>query len=336
VLSLALNKGVDSISGETVGLSKPEFTRFACEEDVWRAFCQQVDHFVRLIVQGNNVLDALHAEFAPNPFVSLLVDDCMERGLAYEQGGAVHNYTSPNVVGLANVADALMAVRRAVYDERWIGMDELLEALAVDFEGYEWLRRRLLHRVDKYGNDQVEVDHIARDVASMVLRGFKRHRNVRGGTFQPGLQSISSHALFRGAVPATPDGRKRDSLLADGGISPAQGRDRSGPTAVIRSAARLDQREASNGALLNLKLNRNSVAGAEGTGRLIALVSGYFRLGGQHVQFNVVDADTLRDAQVHPEDHPDLLVRVAGFSVLFATIDKILQDDIIARTEHTL
>jgi pyruvate-formate lyase len=240
------------------------------------------------------------------------------------------------VVGLANVADALMAIRRSVYDDRWVSMGELLEALTVDFEGHEGLRQWLLHRVDKYGNDSAEVDRIARDVASTVLRSFKRYRNVRGGTFEPGLQSISAHALFRGAIPATPDGRKRESLLADGGISPAQGRDRRGPTAVIRSAARLDQREASNGALLNLKLSRDSVAGAEGTDRLIALVTAYFRLGGQHIQFNVVDADTLRDAQVHPEDYPNLLVRVAGFSVLFTAIDKVLQDDVIARTEHHL
>jgi formate C-acetyltransferase len=194
----------------------------------------------------------------------------------------------------------------------------------------------VLNRAAKYGNDDPEVDRIARDVASTILRSFKRHRNVRGGTFQPGLQSISTHALFRGAVPATPDGRTQDALLADGGISPAQGRDRRGPTAVIRSAARLDQWAASNGALLNLKLSRNCVAGEEGTDRLIALVTAYFGLGGQHIQFNVVDTATLRDAQAHPERYPNLLVRVAGFSVLFTAIDKVLQDDVIARTEHCL
>jgi formate C-acetyltransferase len=336
VLSLALHNGVDSISGERVGWSDPEFECFASEADVWHAFQRQVDHFVDLIVEGDNVLDALHAQQAPNPFVSLLVDDCMVRGLAYEQGGAVHNYTSPNVVGLANVADAVMAVRRVVYEDRLVSIDELVGALVADFEGHEGLRLLLLNSVAKYGNDDPEVDRIARDVAGYVLRSFKRHHNVRGGTFEPGLQSISAHALFRGAVPATPDGRTRESLLADGGISPAQGRDRQGPTAVLRSAARLDQREASNGALLNLKLSRASVAGEGGTDRLIALVAAYFQLGGQHIQFNVIDTGTLRDAQVHPENYPNLLVRVAGFSVLFTAIDKVLQDDVIARTEHNL
>jgi formate C-acetyltransferase len=237
---------------------------------------------------------------------------------------------------LANVADALMAIRCAVHRERWLTMEELLQALAADFVGHEALRQMLLNRAAKYGNDEPEVDRIARDVADVVLKSFKPHRNVRGGAFEPGLQSISTHALFRDAVPATPDGRTREALLADGGISPAQGRDRRGPTAVIRSAARLNQREASNGALLNLKLSRDSVAGAGGRDRLIALVTAYFRLGGQHIQFNVVDAGTLRDAQAHPEAHPNLLVRVAGFSVLFTAIDRVLQDDVIARTEHSL
>jgi formate C-acetyltransferase len=336
VLSLALNNGVDSISSERVGLSSPEFRSFASGGDVWHAFQWQVDHFVRLIFKADNVLDGLHAQQVPNPFVSLLVDDCMACGLAYEQGGTVHNYSSPNVVGLANVADALIALRRVVYEERLVGMEELLEALVADFEGQEGLRQLLLKGAPKYGNDDPEVDRIARDVASYVLCSFKRHRNVRGGTFEPGLQSISAHALFRVAVPATPDGRTRASLLADGGISPTQGRDRRGPTAVIRSAARLDQRQASNGALLNLRLSRDCVAGEEGTDRLIALVSAYFHLGGQHIQFNVVDTATLRDAQAHPEDYPNLLVRVAGFSVFFTAIDKVLQEDVIARTEHRL
>jgi formate C-acetyltransferase len=336
VLSLALSNGVDPEAGETVGAFDPGFAGFSSEEDVWCAFYRQVDHFCRLVVEGDNILDALHGEQAPNPFVSLLVKDCMGRGQAYEQGGAVYNYTSPNVVGLANVADALMAVRHAVYRERLIGMDELLEALEKDFAGCEDLRQLLLSRVPKYGNDDPEVDRIAHDVASYVLRCFKRHRNVRGGTFEPGLQSISAHALFQGAVPATPDGRTRETLLADGGISPAQGRDRRGPTAVIRSAARLDQREASNGALLNIKLSRDSVAGDEGAERLLGLVRGYFHLGGQHIQFNVVDTQTLRDAQAHPDRYPNLLVRVAGFSVLFTGIDRVLQEDIIARTEHRL
>jgi formate C-acetyltransferase len=171
-------------------------------------------------------------------------------------------------------------------------------------------------------------------LATQILQRFKQYRNPRGGRYEPGLQSISAHALFRDAVAATPDGRTAKMLLADGGISPAQGRDRRGPTAVIRSAARLDHREASNGTLLNIKLNPQSVAGEAGLENLAALVRTYFDLGGQHIQFNVINSAVLRDAQRHPERHRDLVVRVAGFSVLFTTIDPVLQEDIIERTEH--
>jgi formate C-acetyltransferase len=178
------------------------------------------------------------------------------------------------------------------------------------------------------------VDGIARSLASRILKGFKQYRNPRAGRYEPGLQSISAHALFRDAVAATPDGRTARMLLADGGISPAQGRDRHGPTAVLRSAARLDHLESSNGTLLNLKLSPLSVAGEGGLENLAALVRTYFTLGGQHVQFNVVSSAVLRAAQKHPEQYRDLVVRVAGFSVLFTTIDRVLQEDIIERTEH--
>jgi pyruvate-formate lyase len=296
------------------------------------ALDRQLDHVIRLIVIGDNILDDLHGKLAPNPFVSLLVDDCLVRGLAYEQGGAVYNYTGPNSVGLANVADALMAIKRLVFEERRVEMGALLAMLDQDFAEHEGGRLLLLNRAPKYGNDNEEVDGIARELATRILTGFKQYRNPRGGRYEPGLQSISAHALFRDAVAATPDGRTTKMLLADGGISPAQGRDRHGPTAVIRSAARLDHREASNGTLLNVKLSPQSAAGEAGLENLAALT--YFDLGGQHVQFNVINTAVLRDAQRHPERHRDLVVRVAGFSVLFTTIDPVLQEDIIERTEH--
>jgi len=196
------------------------------------------------------------------------------------------------------------------------------------------LLKLLLSRAPKYGNDDDEVDEIARALSSRILQGFKQFRNVRGGRFEPGFQSISAHGLFRHAVAATPDGRRAHMLLADGGISPAQGRDRHGPTGVIKSAAKLDHLASSNGTLLNIKLSPQSVAGEAGLRNLIALIRTYFQLGGQHVQFNVIDSAVLRDAQAHPEAHRDLIVRVAGFSVLFTTIDRVLQEDIIERTEH--
>ncbi len=334
LLSLTLHNGTDPVTGGRLGVVDPTFRGFTTYDDVVAAFDRQLAHAIRLIVIGDNILDDLHAALAPNPFVSLFVDDCLARGLAYEQGGAAYNYTGPNSVGLANVADALMAIKRLVFQERRVEMDALLAMLDRDFAGDESARLLLLNRAPKYGNDDEEVDGIARGLATRILTGFKQYRNPRGGRYEPGLQSISAHALFRDAVAATPDGRTARMLLADGGISPGQGRDRRGPTAVIRSAARLDHREASNGTLLNIKLSPQSVAGASGLANLVALIRTYFQLGGQHVQFNVIDSAVLRDAQQHPEQYGDLVVRVAGFSVLFTTIDRVLQEDIIERTEH--
>jgi len=335
LLSLALTEGVDSRYSDSGKATTVNANGFASEAEIRSAFEKQVDRYARLMAIGDNTLDYIHGQLCPNPFVSLLVDDCLEKGLSYEEGGATYNYTAPNVVGLANVADALMALRRVVFQEKRVDMVALLNALAVDFEGHEELRQILVNRAPKYGNDEHEVDQITREISTYILKSFKRFRNVRGGSFEPGLQSISAHALFQGAVGATPDGRTRKMMLADGGISPAQGRDRTGPTATIRSAARLDQLEASNGALLNIKLHPGAVAGKTGTETLVSLIETYFTLGGQHIQFNVVGSDILRDAQAHPENYSNLLVRVAGFSVFFTAIDKVLQNDIIERTEHT-
>lgn len=334
VLNLALNNGTDPISGAQVGQMDPQFEGFASYNDVVGALDKQLDHVIRLMVMGNNILDSLHGTMAPNAFVSLLVDACLERGLCYEEGGAVYNFTAPNSVGLANVADSLMAIKSLVFQQKKLGMDDLLGILSQDFSGREDIRQMLLNRAPKYGNDDDEVDEIARALSSRILQGFKQFRNVRGGRFEPGFQSISAHGLFRHAVAATPDGRRAHMLLADGGISPAQGRDRHGPTGVIKSAAKLDHLASSNGTLLNIKLSPQSVAGEAGLRNLIALIRTYFQLGGQHIQFNVINNAVLRDAQAHPEAHRDLVVRVAGFSVLFTTIDRVLQEDIIERTEH--
>lgn len=195
-------------------------------------------------------------------------------------------------------------------------------------------QQELLNRVPKYGNDEDYVDVLARKAALIFCDAVARHRNPRGGRFQPGLQSVSMHALFAGSVGATPDGRKMEMLPADGGVSPAQGRDRRGPSAVIRSVAKLDHRRARNGALLNLKLHPSALGGERGLGNLQSLITTFFGLRGQHVQFNVVSGEMLRDAQKHPERYPALVVRVAGFSVFFTDIDETLQNDIIARTQH--
>ncbi|MGD0265803.1 MAG: pyruvate formate lyase family protein [Candidatus Methylomirabilota bacterium] len=248
--------------------------------------------------------------------------------------GARYNFTAINGVGLANVADALAAIRKFVYDENQVTIAELLDALRADFSDHEDLRQLLLNRGAKYGNDDDSVDMLAREVAHIFCEEVLKYSNTRGGPFQPGFQTVSMHALFAGSVGATADGRKREMLLADGGVSPAQGRDKHGPTAVLKSVAKLDHRMAHNGTLLNVKFHPSAIAGDAGTGNLLALVRTFFQLNGQHIQFNVVSTETLRDAQAHPERYADLVIRVAGFSVFFTTVDKVLQEDIIARTEH--
>jgi formate C-acetyltransferase len=333
-LELALNGGRDPQSGVALGPAAPAPETFNSIAEVTAAFHTQLGHLVELLAQADNAIELVHAEVAPSPFVSVLVDDCLSRGLAFEAGGARYNFTSPNAVGLANVADSLAAIETLVFREKRISMAELVGATRCDFEGCEDTRRLLLNRAPKYGNDDHRADEFAREVADIFFTEVLKHKNARGGRFQPGLQSISAHALFAGSIGATPDGRKREMLVADGGVSPAQGRDRSGPTAVIRSVARLDHLEARNGALLNLRFDPRSVRGEQGTRNLAALVRSFFDLGGQHVQFSVVGADALRDAQENPENHRGLLVRVAGFSVFFTSIDRTLQDDIIARTAH--
>jgi formate C-acetyltransferase len=322
-LELALDGGRDS-TPQAPGSLRTLLSRFEA----------QVARFIPLMVTADNAIEQVQARMAPSPFLSILVDDCLVKGSCVEGGGARYNFTAINGVGLANVADALAAIHHLVYEEKRLSEAELFDALRADFEGKEHLRLLLLNRAPKYGNDNDSVDLLARDVAQIFCKEVLKHTNARGGSFQPGYQTVSIHALFAGSVGATPDGRKRETLLADGGVSPAQGRDRHGPTAVIKSVAKLDHRLAHNGTLLNVKFTPSAVAGDAGTVNILALIRTFFQRGGQHIQFNVVSTSILRDAQVHPENYSDLVIRVAGFSVFFTSISRMLQEDIIARTEH--
>ena len=270
----------------------------------------------------------------PTPLVSCFVDDCIELGRDIRCGGAHYNYTSPNAVGLANLGDSLLVIKKKVFEEKKYTFEALRAMLRSNFEGCEQVRQEFLHDVPKYGNDDDEADAMARMCGEDYCRDFKRYPGYRNASFQPGLQSISAHALFVGSLGATPDGRTKEMLVSDGGVSPAQGRDINGPTAAMLSVAKLNHLEATNGALLNVKFHPSAVKGEQGLKNLMSLTDAFFRLGAQHVQYNIVDSDTLRDAQKHPERYRDLIVRVAGFSVLFVALDTVLQNDIIERTQH--
>jgi formate C-acetyltransferase len=266
------------------------------------------------------------------------VHDSLERGADITSGGARYNPSGVQGVGTANLADSLLVIKKAVFEERSITWEHLLEVLDRDWagEGDEVLRQRFINGHAKYGNDVDEVDEIGRRFLHHYGCEVARYDNVRGGRFQPGSYTVSAHIPLGAAVGATPDGRRAGEQLADGGLSPMVGRDKNGPTASLLSVSKLNNVLDTNGSLLNVKFSPSTLEGETGLARLMAYLRSYCRLGIQHIQFNVVDRATLLDAQEHPENHKDLVVRVAGYSAMFVELSKAIQDDIINRTEHEL
>jgi formate C-acetyltransferase len=299
------------------------------------AYDRQLAHFVPLMVKGCNVVDAIHSEILPSPFLSLVIGDCIERGLDVTAGGAHYNSAGVQGVQVANLADSLAAIRQVVFEERLLEAGELMSALRADFEGHELLRQRLLNHVPKYGNDDDRVDSLAKRWADHYSELVAQHATIRGGTYQPGFYTVSAHVPMGAYVGATPDGRGAGEPLADGGLSPSAGQDRKGPTAVLRSVGKIDLELASNGTLLNMKFLPTFFDGERALEKFVTLLRGFCTLRIPHVQFNVVSGSTLRDAQRNPERHRHLVVRVAGYSAYFAELDRTLQDEIIRRTEFS-
>jgi formate C-acetyltransferase len=332
VLELTLNRGVDPRTGKRVGKDVGEPGSWTTSDELMRAFRIQLEHLVEVKVRGNNVIERLWAEHIPAPFLSLLIDDCIRAGRDYHDGGARYNTSYIQGVGLGTVTDALTALRYHVFDEKTVGMDELLEDLGEDFRKGTKLRLTLLERTPKYGNDDDYADGVMREVFDAYFGAVEGRPNTRGGRYHVNLLPTTVHIYFGSVVGATPDGRKAGRPLSEG-ISPVQGMDRKGPTAVFRSAAKMDH-VRTGGTLLNQKLTPGLLDSEEGLRKWVHLVRSYFRMDGHHVQFNVVDAETLRAAQERPEEHRDLIVRVAGYSDYFCDLGRALQDEIIARTEH--
>ncbi len=334
-LELALNDGRGRLFTDQLGLPTGDPGRFTCVEDLIDAYRRQVAHLVGLMVGALDVLAEVHAEFKPKPWISATTDDCLERGLDLTWGGARYDFTGVQGVGSATVGDSLAALDALVFREGRVTMEELLSALDADFEGHESLRQMLVNRAPKYGNDDEAADRYTRLAAEIYCQEVARRPNPRGGCYQPGLYSVTTHVALGLAVGATPDGRRSGTPLSQG-ISPVQGRDRQGPTAAMKSAARLNHTLVSNGSAFNQKLNPAFLRGGKGPEALAGLLSGYFSLGGMQLQWNLVDGEMLRAAQQHPEDYRDLVVRVSGYSAYFADLEQVVQDDIIARMEHVL
>jgi len=298
----------------------------------------RIDKYVKSMVEGSNIVDIGHKEFAPVPLLSCLIDNCIERGVDVTEGGAKYNFSGVQGIGIANLSDSLYALKKIVFEEKRISFKVLIEALEADFQGedYEKLRVRLINKYDKYGNDNDEVDYLSSDILRYYAKVVEKYKNPRGGIFTPGSYTVSAHIPLGEAVGATPDGRKNGEQLADGGLSPMVGRDALGPTAVLKSVSKLDNYLTSNGSLLNVKFSPKTLEGREGINKLVDYLLAFMKLKLQHIQFNVISADTLRDAQLNPENYKGLVVRVAGYSAFFTELSKEIQDDIIRRTEHTL
>lgn len=333
ILELTLFGGKDPHSSRQIGLVTPPLNQMASFEDLEAAYDKQLAHFVPLMVKGCNIVDSIHAEMLSSPFLSLVIADCIERGLDVTAGGARYNFSGVQGVQIANVVDSLAAVKQAVFDEQWLSAGELLDMLRQNFAGEETLRQRLIHRVPKYGNDDDRVDQFEQKWADRYSELVAQHPTRRGGVYQPGFYTVSAHVPMGANVGATPDGRFAGEPLADGGVSPMAGCDRKGPTAVLRSVSKMNLRLASNGTLLNMKFLPSFFEGKHALEKFVTLLRGFCRLEIPHVQFNVVSAATLREAQTHPEQHRHLVVRVAGYSAYFTELDQELQNEIIRRTE---
>ena len=333
ILELTLNDGFDKRTGKQIGLKTGTATDYRTYEELFAAYKAQVQHFMRIKLTGNNIIERIFMKYMPVPFLSVLIEDCIRNGKDYMCGGARYNSSYVQGVGLGSITDMLTALRYHVYDKKTITMETMEKALANDFKGFEELQYQLVYHTPKYGNDDDYADEQEVQVFDMYYDVLSGHKSPRGADYRVNMLPTTCHVYFGKVTGATPDGRNAWKVLSEG-ISPVQGADTNGPTAVIRSAAKIDHIKT-GGTLLNQKFTPSLLSTEEGCNNLVHLIRAYFRMDGHHIQFNVVDADTLREAQKHPEDYRDLIVRVAGYSDYFNDLGEDLQNEIICRTEQT-
>jgi len=330
VLELTLNSGYDKRTDKQVGLNIP--SDFKSYEELLAAYEKQLNYFIDIKVKGNVVIEKLYADYIPVPFLSLLVEDCIKNGKDYNAGGARYNTTYIQGVGLGSLTDSLSSLKYNVFDKQLISLNDLKKAIDADFEGYDELRVMLLEDTPKYGNDDDYADDLMSDIFEMFYSAVNERPTYKGGMHRINLLPTTSHVYFGSVIGALPDGRKAKVPLSEG-ISPVQGADRKGPTAVIKSAAKIDHLRT-GGTLLNQRFSKEFMYTDEGIDNVCKLVRSYFRMDGHHIQFNVMDEKILREAQKQPENYRDLIVRVAGYSDYFVDITDELQEEIIRRTEH--
>jgi trans-4-hydroxy-L-proline dehydratase len=334
VFELTINNGYDNFSHQQVGLQTGIASDYESFEDLMNAFRLQLRYLIDIKIRGNNIIEKTFATYLPVPFLSLLVEDCIKNGKDYNCGGARYNTSYIQGVGLGSITDMLTAVKFYVYDNKNYTWDEIMKALRSNFDGFEQMQYEMVYNSPKYGNDDDYADKNAVAVFEIYYDAVNGRPDSRGGVHRINMLPTTSHVYFGSVIGATPDGRKAHLPLSEG-ISPFQGVDRQGPTSVIKSASKIDHLRT-GGTLLNQKFSPQFFEDEDSYDHLTALIRSYFSLDGHHIQFNVVNAETLKDAQKHPELYRDLIVRVAGYSDYFNDLGEDLQNEIIRRTEHEI
>jgi trans-4-hydroxy-L-proline dehydratase len=332
VLELTLHNGFDARTSQQIGLRTGDPCSLACYEELYAAFERQLQYLIEIKLRGNQYIERMYASLMPAPFLSVLIDDCIVQGTDYNAGGARYNTNYIQGVGIATITDSLAAIKKHVYDDQELSLGVLQQAIDSNFQGDETLRLLLANRTPHYGNDDDYADSIMQQVFYSFYSAIEGQPNTKGGQYHIDMLPTTCHIYFGSVTGALPDGRKAGLPLAEG-ISPVQGADRHGPTAVIKSAGKMNHL-LTGGTLLNQKFMPQAMATEKGIQNFGQLVRTYFGMGGHHIQFNVVDADTLRKAQAHPADYRDLIVRVAGYSDYFCDLGRELQEEIISRTAH--
>jgi len=332
ILEITLHNGTDPRTDKKVGVETGISDRLKNMDELMEAYKKQLNYFANIKLKGNNIIEKLYAEELPVPFLSLIIEDCILNATDYNAGGARYNTSYVQGVGLGSITDSLTSIAYHVFDKQTITINKLLEALQNNFEGFDQLRHDLIYETPKYGNDDDYADQYAVQVFDIFHDAINGKPTFRRGKYRINMLPTTSHVYFGSVMIATPDGRKAFEPLSEG-ISPFQGADKKGPTAVLKSAAKIDHLKT-GGTLLNQKFSPSFFKDDQSITKLTHLIRSYFRMDGHHIQFNVVSAKTLRDAQRHPEKYTDLIVRVAGYSDYFKDLGESLQNEIIRRTEH--
>lgn len=333
VLEITLNNGFDNYTGKQIGLKTGNAEDFKSFEELYEAFLKQMHHFLDIKIAGNNIIEKIFAKYMPVPFLSIIMDDCIEKAKDYNCGGARYNTYYIQGVGIGTITDALSAISYNVFDKKNFTMAELCAAVRADFEGYDRIYNLVCNKTPKYGNDDDYADSIMKKVFDSYCDYITGRPTIKGGQYRIDMLPTTCHVYFGEVCGALPNGRKAGKPMSEG-ISPEKGADVNGPTAVIRSCSKMDHLKT-GGTLLNQKFTPAVLAGDEALKNLAALIRAYFALDGHHIQFNVIDRATLIEAQKHPEEYKDLIVRVAGYSDHFRNLSKALQDEIINRTEQS-